>query len=142
MKHAMVLLRHDLPDGTSHIDWLIDRHPLGPNGQAPKRDESEHSLLTLRCTRRPDDPCTPPGPAELLGDHRRLYLRFEGTMGAAKGTVHRIAGGSARLTIAPDHFTIEGGFDTDAARPRHDYLWVCRVADSRILLHRTPTSRA
>ncbi len=140
--HAMVLLQHDLPNGTSHIDWLIDRHPLAADSRPPPRDQNEHSLLTLRCALRPDDPAAAPGPAELLGDHRRRYLRFEGHIGPAKGSVHRLAAGSARLTFAPDHFTIEGGFDTQNATPRTDYLWLCRVQGSRILLHRTPTSRA
>lgn len=69
------LLRHELPDGTHHYDWLLARDWNGP-------------LLTFRVGREISLDCKP-FEAELLGDHRRAYLeyevRFPGVVGALFG---------------------------------------------------------
>lgn len=129
---AMVLLRHDLPDGTSHFDWLIDRHPLGPDGLPPERSITECSMLTLRCPTRPDQ-----GPprleAQLLRNHRRLYLSYEGEVGGQRGHVRRLARGAANLVLSRECIEITGGFSPadspwgPALIPSHEHArrWRC-----------------
>jgi hypothetical protein len=74
-----VLLRHDLPDGSHHFDWMLARDDHGP-------------LLTFRLDR---DIGLDPGPfqAAPIGDHRRVYLEREGPVSGNRGTVSRIACG-------------------------------------------------
>ena len=106
----MVLLHHDLPDGTSHIDWLIDRHPLDASGTPPQRDISECSLLALRCPGRPDAPAHAAFEAEVLRNHRRLYLAYEGELSGTRGRVRRIARGTTTLSISRNLIELAGYF--------------------------------
>lgn len=76
-----VLLRHDLPDGTWHYDWLID--PVG-EGQPQERN-----LIAFRVRLRPDR--TDSFDAERLADHRREYLSYEGPLSGERGNVRREA---------------------------------------------------
>jgi hypothetical protein len=48
-------------------------------------------------------------PARPLGDHRRLYLEFEGEVSGGRGTVRRIDEGTYRVLIwsAADHVQVE-----------------------------------
>src|SRR5690606_12117507 len=76
-----VLLRHDMPDGTHHFDWLFARDA---QGSLP--------LRTWRLAREPHTAA--PGdriPAQPLLDHRPLYLTYEGPISGGRGTVRRIA---------------------------------------------------
>ena len=78
-----VQLRHDLPDGTWHVDWLIDLDPVG-----------EGRLPTFRLRRRVDDLCAGESiEAERLEDHRRRYLTYEGPVKGDRGEVQRVATG-------------------------------------------------
>ncbi len=77
---AMVLLRHDLPDGSWHFDWLIDRGEGGP-------------LLSFRVVPRIDDPQVLTFDAERILDHRRDYLDYEGEVSGGRGMVRREAVG-------------------------------------------------
>lgn len=76
-----VLLRHDLPDGSWHIDWLIDL-PGDDPGRVP----------TFRLTLSPLE-----GHRDLtadrLEDHRRHYLDYEGDIGGGRGEVRRLTSG-------------------------------------------------
>lgn len=83
---AMVLLRHDLPDGSWHWDWMIDRGDSG-------------ALLTFRVLTRIDSEGCGPFDAERLLDHRREYLVYEGEVSAGRGRVRREAVGEV-LSIA------------------------------------------
>lgn len=83
-----VLLRHDLPDGSWHLDWM-----LLPDGAAGDRPD-DRVLVTFRLNDRPDR--LAPGAilsAERLPPHRALYLRFEGDLGGGRGVVARVACG-------------------------------------------------
>jgi hypothetical protein len=76
-----VLLRHDQPDGSWHVDWLIDvpgdNQDRVPTFRMPKSPLSgERDLL-----------------AERLDDHRRHYLDYEGDIGGGRGRVSRLASG-------------------------------------------------
>ncbi|MFO0785891.1 MAG: ATP-binding cassette domain-containing protein [Phycisphaerales bacterium] len=74
-----VVLRHDLPDGTSHLDWMLER-----------RDPAA-GLLSFRLSIGSD--VERPGviEAERIGDHRREYLEREGPVSGGRGSVRRLA---------------------------------------------------
>jgi hypothetical protein len=85
-----VVLRHDLPDGTWHVDWLLGQDAAG-------RD----ALVAFRASARPDE-LAPGGAglrAERLADHRPVYLAYEGPLARAPGTraPHRDRGVVRRL---------------------------------------------
>ncbi|MEQ8316033.1 MAG: hypothetical protein RIE77_09175 [Phycisphaerales bacterium] len=74
-----VVLRHDLPDGSHHFDWMLETDADGP-------------LLTFRLDRdisQDSDSFV----AEPIGDHRRRYLDYEGPISGDRGSVTRIAEG-------------------------------------------------
>ena len=78
-----VQLRHELPDGSWHIDWLLDLAPAEDRG-----------LTTFRLPGRVDE--LTPGrhlTAERLADHRRVYLTYEGPVSEERGHVTRVAEG-------------------------------------------------
>jgi hypothetical protein len=76
----MVLLRHELPDGTWHFDWMIE-------------PAEGYGLVTFRVSARVDDPETTQFDAERIGEHRREYLEYEGAVSGGRGTVVRVAAG-------------------------------------------------
>lgn len=76
-----VLLRHELPDGTWHYDWMIEQ-------------EGSERLVCFRVMVRVDE--LTPGArfeGERLADHRRAYLDFEGEISGGRGRVTRVAVG-------------------------------------------------
>ena len=83
-----VVLQHDLPDGTTHFDWL-----LAVDAKA------ENPLLSFRVSERPDklnenrwvelDP---------RPDHRPEYLHLEGELDGDRGTVTRLGKGCLLYT--------------------------------------------
>jgi len=78
-----VILRHQLPEGSVHYDWLLAvDHPA-------KKD-----LLSWRCVKRPDF-IRVGGvvQVERMADHRPIYLEYEGPISADRGSVERIAEG-------------------------------------------------
>jgi hypothetical protein len=125
----MVLLRHDVPDGTWHFDWMLD---LGGDGD--ERSEGTHGtqgargtggLETFRVWERPER--VPVGAAiraERLGAHRREYLTFEGEISGGRGRVRRAATGRAtRIEAGGSGMEFEAAFDGGTvgrwwARPR------------------------
>lgn len=98
---TMVLLRHDLPDGSHHFDFMVNLDAPGPGLSGKK------GLRTWRVSERIDElHITANGDggffwAEPLGDHRDIYLTFEGDIGGDRGTVKRVAEGAVRLPL-PD----------------------------------------
>lgn len=79
----MVLLLHTLADGASHYDWLLER-PGVPEGM----------LAGFRTLERVDDRGTRGFRAERMGDHRRVYLEYEGEISGGRGHVRRVASGT------------------------------------------------
>ena len=77
-----VLLRHTLPEGLAHLDWLIER-PGAP----------EALLIAFRVQERPDGPEITAFVAQRAADHRRVYLDFEGPVSGGRGDVRRVAVG-------------------------------------------------
>lgn len=78
---AWVLLRHDLPSGDWHFDWLLER---------PGRPDAP--LVSFRTLSRPDLDAGPLR-ATRTPDHRRAYLTYEGEVSGDRGRVSRIASG-------------------------------------------------
>lgn len=87
---ASVLLRHRLPRGGWHFDWMIED---------PGRTES-HRLWTFRTLH---DPMTSSGwLAQRTADHRAHYLSFEGDLGGGRGSVTRVWRVVCRTRVAGD----------------------------------------
>lgn len=87
----MVLLLHELPDGSSHFDWMIER----PNAQG--------GLITFRVSARIDLLEQGRFSAQRLADHREQYLSFEGPVAGGRGTVTRLARGEASMVREESH---------------------------------------
>ena len=95
----MVLLRHELPDGSQHFDWLIDRRYTAPgqNLVDPPFDPDERSLIAFRVSARIDQAKCRQIVAQRLPDHRRHYLVYQGLIDNGKrGNVARLASGEVR----------------------------------------------
>lgn len=91
----MALLRHTLPDGTSHYDWLLAR--------SERVGADERCLLTLRVAQRVDRLQEGAVAAERLPDHRGVYLEHEGPVSGGRGRVARVAKGECAIVEeAPD----------------------------------------
>ncbi|MCC7388292.1 MAG: hypothetical protein IT431_05945 [Phycisphaerales bacterium] len=108
-----VVLRHDLPDGSHHFDWLLEPTP-GDAGD-------ERVLIAWRL------PVAPPAPsgrfeAVRLEPHRRLYLTYEGPIAGGRGTVARVASGTGEILA-----DTPGRFEA-----------VVRLGDLRLVLVGTP----
>ena len=98
---VMVLLRHVLPDGTSHFDWLLER---------PGRPEAD--LVAFRVAERVDQlgPDCGGFDALRLADHRRVYLTYEGPISGGRGSVTRLAEGRCDLREGPDGIRVALSF--------------------------------
>jgi hypothetical protein len=81
-----VLLSHDLLDGSSHFDWMIQ----GPGG-------SDSPLITFRVAVRIDRGDVVDFLAQRLADHRAAYLEYEGEVSGGRGRVRRVAQGDLDL---------------------------------------------
>jgi len=82
-----VILRHELPDGSSHFDWMFET-------AVSSGDPDALELVSFRLTARPDDVTVIDLDAVRIQNHRRLYLDFEGGLppgSTAKGTMKRLA---------------------------------------------------
>jgi len=78
-----VVLQHELPDGTTHFDWLL---AVDAKGKSP--------LISFRVKERPDK-LNENRWVELDArpDHRPEYLHLEGELDGNRGTVTRLAKG-------------------------------------------------
>lgn len=123
---AMVLLLHELPDGSSHFDWMLQ-----PAEEHLRTSSIQTPLITFRLTHRIDLDHRPEFIAERLPDHRERYLHYEGPIHAPgadsaallapppspdssmghRGRVHRVAAGSCTIEhFTPDSITIHATF--------------------------------
>lgn len=105
-----VILRHELPDGSSHVDWLLAQDPRGAD-----------PLISFRAVLRPDQLAVGASLTALrIADHRAVYLTYEGPVPApgrdgrragsshACGVVSRLNEGRVeRWTDDPDGWTVE-----------------------------------
>ncbi len=101
--HRMVLLKHTLPDGSWHYDWL-----LATAGDALGNGAS--LLLAFRVFVEVNSPSAAAFVAQRLVDHRADYLTYEGEIQGNRGSVSRIAVGTCRIDVRTDSL-ITGGVD-------------------------------
>lgn len=80
-----VLLGHTEADGRWHFDWMIERS-----------GDEERRLLTFRVRDRIDLQACQGFEAERIGDHRAVYLEYEGELSGGRGSVARVAAGEVR----------------------------------------------
>lgn len=100
-----VLLRHTLPDGTSHLDWMLDRG----DGEG---------LLSFRLGEGTDVRSAAVFMAERIGDHRREYLDYEGPVSGGRGMVARVDSGEAVVSEGEGVIRIWLGGREWVGRPR------------------------
>lgn len=101
-------LQHTLPDGSWHIDWLIEVEP----GEQPR-------LPTFRLADRPDREGVQSFAGELLPDHRRRYLDYEGPVSGNRGHVRTVAQGDViAVTGWPESLDVTVVLRHDGARWR------------------------
>jgi len=83
VQRRTVLLRHDLPDGSHHFDWLLEL------------DDDESGPLTTFRLPAPVHELAVGGrvSAERIADHRRRYLEYEGPISGGRGAVRRVQHG-------------------------------------------------
>jgi hypothetical protein len=85
-----VILRHDLPDGSSHFDWMFQ-----PPAGFPHESSADGTRIpTFRCEIRLDLPG--PNAAQVinrLADHREHYLAYQGPVSGDLGVVARMRDG-------------------------------------------------
>jgi len=81
---STVVLEHQMPDGTTHFDWLLG---VDADGTKP--------LISFRTNDRPDLLTNNEWvDLETRPDHRPEYLTFEGTLDDNQGTVKRLGVGA------------------------------------------------
>ena len=105
-----VQLRHELPDRTWHVDWLIARDPAG-----------SQPLVTFRLTRRLETLAT--GQAmdiQRIADHRPAYLEFEGPVSGGRGEVTRLARGLLSVESLAEGWKLEVRWDPGDSQPQAD----------------------
>ncbi|MEL6796692.1 MAG: hypothetical protein AAFO89_07690 [Planctomycetota bacterium] len=91
------VLKHTLPDGSWHVDWLIEVDET-PRPRVP----------TFRLADRPDQLRVPTFTAERLTDHRRLYLDYEGPVSGGRGHVERLSTGRViNVALAEDEIQLQ-----------------------------------
>lgn len=88
-----VVLRHDLPDGSHHFDWLLEPTP-GAAFLIAFRVGVDPSRALLGAP----EPALAGFDGERLPDHRRLYLDYEGDLSGGRGRVARVARGGLEWT--------------------------------------------
>ncbi|MHC5113136.1 MAG: hypothetical protein ACYTGP_01750 [Planctomycetota bacterium] len=107
IERSTVLLRHELPGGGEHVDWMIATD-----------DEHLEPLISFRLDRRLDD--LAPGDrldAERTPDHRPAYLTYEGPVSGDRGTVRRLrAGRVVAWRKSGRRWQMEIVWDADAER--------------------------
>ena len=91
--HFQYVILHHTGIPNPHFDLLLD-----PGGGG-----NDHPLWTWRLPTHPDTWPTTLPPATRLPDHRRLYLTYEGEISNHRGTVTRIATGTATLLHQSTH---------------------------------------
>jgi hypothetical protein len=87
-----VVLRHDLPDGSWHYDWMIRRTDPDADPARP--------LLTFRLDVLPT--AATAFDAQRIPDHRDAYHDFQGPVPGGRGLVTRVGAGTADVEALSD----------------------------------------
>ena len=113
-----VQLRHELPDGSHHIDWLLGQDPDGSRPlisfriDQPVSDLKEgQSLTALR-----------------IADHRPAYLEYEGPVSPNRGIVRRLCRGRVLAWRKPEdgRWELEIVWKTESGSEIHQQLCLHR----------------
>lgn len=86
-----VLLRHQLPDGSAHFDWMLQTSLAATAG-----------LTTFRVDPPIHHPEIDLFDAEMIGVHRPMYLTYQGPLSDERGFVERVASGTVEVMEASD----------------------------------------
>jgi len=84
-----VVLRHDCPDGSWHLDWMIQRTDPAADPARP--------LLSFRVGFSPLE--ADEFDAQRIADHRAVYLDYDGEISGGRGSVTRLTSGSASIAV-------------------------------------------
>jgi hypothetical protein len=102
-----VLLRHELPDGSWHHDWMFEHPSTGDAASAAGGAEGAGGagggLITFKLEPSVSWPPEAGFEAERLADHRREYLEYEGPISGGRGGVRRVASGECRVEADVEH---------------------------------------
>ena len=79
-----VVIRHILPDGSHHFDWMIARDPRGTDPLVTFRMDAGVDKLTESQS----------ASALRIADHRAAYLEYEGPVSGDRGEVRRESSGA------------------------------------------------
>lgn len=100
----MALLRHVVADDAWHYDWLIEPAPGG-------------RLITFRVHEPIHEAGGHAFDGERIGEHRRVYLDYEGPLSGDRGSVERVAVGRCRVERdSPDLLDLWADWGRGAAR--------------------------
>ena len=101
-----VLLRHVLPDGPAHLDWLLEPPAvLGEAGRAG--GAGSEGLMSFRLADGTDPLVASGFVAERIADHRREYLEYEGPVSGGRGEVCRVAEGECSTRLIDGSLWLE-----------------------------------
>jgi hypothetical protein len=121
---AWVLLRHELPDGSWHHDWMLE-DPNDPHGR----------LITFRIDPGVSWPPDGAFAAARIGPHRREYLTFEGPVSDGRGSVRRVARGECEISVSGAGIAVTLGDRVmtgspvgDAGSTRGEQVWNFQTA--------------
>lgn len=96
-----VLLRHTLADGTSHLDWMLERPEQDRGRSLEPCHQGTDSLLSFRLAMDVDFRTVAKFEAERLDDHRIEYLDYQGPVSRDRGTVTQMLCGRCEVAPAP-----------------------------------------
>jgi hypothetical protein len=120
-----VQLLHELPDGSSHVDWLLATDPAG-----------ERPLITFRLPGRVDElEAGEVMDGQRIADHRPAYLGYEGPISGGRGTVRRLRSGVVKtLRKSEEIWLLEVLWEEGGDAPVRQRLRIERHgAESRIV---------
>lgn len=90
MSSRFVILHHTTADG-EHWDLMLEHGDV---------------LLTWQLLREPSGPEALPIPAKRIGDHRKLYLDYEGPLSGERGDVKKIESGSLLWLVESERWFV------------------------------------
>ena len=116
-----VLLKHVVKEGESHLDWMIERPAAAAGGGTLRRGRLAAGTDVLGGAGFA---------AELIGDHRREYLEYEGPVSGGRGEVRRVAGGECELEVRQGWVRVEMGGRVLVGREEARGGWRFELASS------------
>lgn len=120
LRSRCVVLRHELCDGTWHYDWMLERASAA---QPPGSERG--TLITFRTNVLVTT--TNAFAAQRLGDHRAIYLDYQGPVSGNRGTVRRVARGWCTIEVDTlQRFIVDCAFTDDLGDARR-FVGTCEL---------------